>query len=63
MHAAFPETNYISILPPSIDALRERIVKRGQDSEAQLAVRLKNAVGEIAEIIELENVIQQRIIN
>lgn len=57
VYAAFPDTNFIFICPPSIPVLKERLIKRATDSEAQLAVRLKNAEGEIAECINMGKVI------
>ena len=47
MYAAFPETNFIFVCPPSIKALKDRILKRGLDSEKVLNIRLKNAESEI----------------
>ena len=63
MFGAFPLTNFIFICPPSVQELKVRLEKRGTDSEAQLAVRLKNAVGEIAECIDLWRMIQHRVVN
>jgi guanylate kinase len=60
---AFPETNFIFVCPPSITELKSRLVKRNTDSEAQLAVRLKNAVGEIDECLALWKMIQFRVLN
>lgn len=57
VYAAFPETNFIFICPPSIEDLEKRLLKRGTDTVAQLQVRLKNAVGEIAECISLSHMI------
>jgi guanylate kinase len=54
---AFPDTNFIFICPPSIPVLKERLIKRATDSEAQLTVRLKNAEGEIEECINMGKVI------
>ena len=36
------------ILPPSIDELRERIQKRGLDSDAVIEKRMKNALKELS---------------
>ena len=38
----------IFILPPSMEELRERLVKRGTDAPATIEKRLENAEGEIA---------------
>ena len=39
----FPDMTYIYILPPSIDILRERLVKRGKDSKDVIAKRVAAA--------------------
>lgn len=44
----FPDCTSIFILPPSIEALRHRLISRGQDSEAVIAERLAEAKAEIA---------------
>ena len=38
----------IFILPPSVDTLKERLTKRGQDQEEVIAARMAEAVNEIA---------------
>jgi len=43
----FPETITIFIMPPSFDALRNRLEKRGTDSESAIKKRLENAKTEI----------------
>ena len=42
------------ILPPSIDELRERIQKRGLDSEGVIEKRMKNALKELSEAEEYD---------
>jgi guanylate kinase len=37
----------VFILPPSVDALKERLANRGTEDEEKLALRLKNALTEI----------------
>ena len=44
----FPHAVGIFILPPSIEALEQRLKKRGQDSEQVITKRLLAAGGEIA---------------
>ena len=39
----------IFILPPSVEALRERLLARGEDSPAAIERRLRNAVDELAQ--------------
>ena len=38
-----PDAVSVFILPPSMDALRQRLLARGTEDEAQLALRLQNA--------------------
>ncbi len=40
----------IFLLPPSIDILKERLIKRGTDSKETIELRIKNAYNEIKEI-------------
>ena len=53
----FPDAVGIFILPPSIDALEERLKKRGQDDDHVITRRLLAAGGEIAHASEFEYVI------
>jgi len=53
----FPRAAGIFILPPSIDALEERLNKRGQDEPHVITRRLLAAGGEIAHAPEFEYVI------
>lgn len=46
--ARFPECVTVFIMPPSMDALRQRLLARGTDSAASMEKRLKNAEAEIA---------------
>lgn len=55
--AQFPHAVGIFILPPSIDALEQRLKKRGQDSPQVITRRLLAAGGEIAHVPEFEYVI------
>ncbi len=54
-----PEAVRVFILPPSIEALRERLVARGQDDEATIRRRIAAAEAEIAHAGEA----QVRIVN
>jgi guanylate kinase len=56
----FPHAVGIFILPPSIDALEERLKKRGQDEPHVITRRLLAAGGEIAHAPEFEYVIINR---
>jgi guanylate kinase len=53
----YPETVSVFILPPSIDALRQRFISRGVSSTADLEERLKNAEGEIAQAKDFKHVV------
>ena len=53
----FPQAAGIFILPPSIDALEQRLNKRGQDEPHVITRRLLAAGGEIAHAPEFEYVI------
>ncbi|MET3105827.1 guanylate kinase [Oxalobacteraceae bacterium GrIS 2.11] len=53
----YPQSVGIFILPPSIEALEQRLKKRGQDSEQTINRRLLAAGGEIAHAREFEYVI------
>lgn len=55
--AQFANAVGIFILPPSIEALEQRLKKRGQDSEQVINRRLLAAGGEIAHVPEFEYVI------
>ncbi len=47
--AKFPDTKTVFILPPSIDELRRRVIKRDGGAPADLEVRMSNAEKEMAE--------------
>lgn len=50
----FPEAIGIFIIPPSIEALEERLRKRGQDEDKVIARRLLAAGGEMAHVGEFQ---------
>lgn len=53
----FPSVASIFILPPSIEALEERLNKRGQDSQEVISRRILAAGGEMAHAPDFEYVI------
>jgi len=53
----FPDVASVFILPPSLEALNERLNKRGQDSQEVISRRILAAGGEIAHAPEFEYVI------
>jgi len=53
----YPQALGIFILPPSIDTLKERLQRRGQDAPETIARRVQAAQSEIAHAAEFEYVI------
>jgi guanylate kinase len=53
----FPEAVLIFILPPSLDELRDRIERRGEDSPDSIELRMQNAREEIAQARKFDFVI------
>lgn len=48
LKALYPHIRVIAVVPPSIDVLRARLHKRGQDTHAKIEERIANAEKEIA---------------
>ena len=57
IRALKPETTSVFVIPPSIEALEERLRGRGQDSAEVIARRVAAARGEIAHVSEFDYVI------
>ncbi len=57
VRARMPECQSIFILPPSREALEQRLRARGQDSEAVIARRMNEAVTEISHYREFDFVV------
>jgi guanylate kinase len=57
VRARASEAVLIFILPPSVDALVERLEGRGTEGDAELARRLRNAVEEVREAVNFDFVI------
>ena len=57
MKKLFPDMTYIYMLPPSIEVLRERLVRRGKDSKDVIARRLAAAREELKHVHEADYVI------
>ncbi len=53
----FPNAVLIFILPPSWPELRARLMRRNEDSEATIELRLKNAAQEVAQVDKFDFVI------
>ena len=54
---AHPQALSIFLNPPSEEVLRARLIARGSESEESLAIRLRNARGEIARASEFQHVV------
>ena len=54
---AFDCTVSVFILPPSMDALRSRLVRRGQDTEETIRDRMRAARSELAHYDEFDHVV------
>jgi len=57
VRAAMPEAIQIFIAPPSVDALRARLVGRGTDDPEQVEARLRTAFAELAAQDEFAHVV------
>ena len=57
VRAAFSDTVSVFILPPSLDALRSRLVARGQDSTAAIDHRMRAARSELEHYDEFDHVV------
>lgn len=53
----FPDSRLVFILPPSLEALRKRLSRRGQDSEEEIRRRMRDARAEISHWDEFDFVI------
>ena len=53
----FPEAVSVFIVPPSVDALRERLSSRGQDSDEVIAGRMAQATSKISQYREYDFII------
>jgi guanylate kinase len=55
--ANFPEGIFIFVLPPTLAALRERIMKRGTEETEEITRRVREAVNEVEYLPEYDYVI------
>ncbi|MEJ2329049.1 MAG: guanylate kinase [Gammaproteobacteria bacterium] len=53
----FPDAVSVFIVPPSVDALRERLSSRGQDSEEIIERRMSDALAELSHYDEYDYII------
>ena len=56
--AQLPEALTIIIMPPSLEALRKRLIERGTETPEQLDIRLRNAEIEMAAAPEYDYVVE-----
>jgi len=54
---ARPEAVTVFILPPSVDALRQRLLKRNSDNSETVELRLQNAPAEMARWVDYDYVV------
>ena len=57
VRASAPETRTIFILPPSREALKQRLKARGQDSDVTIARRMEAAISELSHYHEFDYLI------
>ena len=57
VRAAFPQCCLIFIIPPSLEILRERLTGRGQDSDAVIQRRMRDAQAEISHWPEFDQLV------
>ena len=57
VHSVFPDCCLIFIIPPSLEALRERLTNRGQDSASVIQRRMKDAQTEISHWAEFDQLV------
>ena len=62
-HNAFPDSNFVAILPPSVDSLKQRLVGRGTETEETLKTRIGNATSELDQIMAQKDIFQYRVTN
>jgi guanylate kinase len=57
VRSGFPDCCSIFIIPPSLEALRKRLTKRGQDSASTIERRMRDAQAEISHWAEFDHVV------
>ena len=56
----YPETLLIFVMPPSMDELRARLVKRRQDTDAEIEKRIRNSYDEMRRALEYDYLVENR---
>ena len=54
---AFPDSVSVFVVPPSLDALEERLRRRGRDPEEDIRRRLESAPGELSRASEYDYIV------
>jgi len=57
VRSAFPDARLIFIIPPSLEALRERLTNRGQDNANVIKRRMRDAQAEISHWAEFDQLL------
>ncbi len=57
VRSAFPDCCPIFIIPPSLEILRKRLTRRGQDSEQVIQRRMRDAQAEISHWAEFDHLV------
>jgi guanylate kinase len=57
VRAAFPGCCLVFIIPPSLEALRQRLTRRGQDSARVIQRRMRDAQAEISHWAEFDQLV------
>jgi guanylate kinase len=57
VHSAFPGSCLIFIIPPSLESLRQRLTRRGQDSDSVIQRRMRDAQAEISHWAEFDQLV------
>ena len=60
---AFPDSNFIAVLAPSIDDLKKRLIGRGTETEETMKTRLANAKDEFNVLTSEKNTFTYRVVN
>ena len=62
-YAAFPDSNFVAILPTSLNKLEARLRKRKTDSEASIQKRIADAPEELNTLTSRKEIFNYRVVN
>jgi guanylate kinase len=57
VRSAFPGSCHVFIIPPSLEVLRQRLTRRGQDSDSVIERRMRDARSEISHWAEFDQLV------